>query len=678
MQDEMKTQIKKIVVKPEDELTDLLSIMKNVQEGRIILTFTEPNDLLISPINLKVIQEEADNQEQAIIAQIINNPSGVRNAQEAGYAITTNSGEIEDNLWERAEENAQRRVKSREENLKRALNTSAPSARKEQPIPAEPTEQAVVNDYNFEQAEQVDSIQSQPATTEKSDFTKRVESAINKSREAIERGDVKTVRSGSVEIALDQDINELKVPEMQLEQTEILDQTTNQFNRAMKPDGKTADTNPEGGRIPIINTLSELPNKLKKSNFSAKAKVFFNKLTKGKSTGKLALIIGAPALVITILVLWILYKTSPLVHVELSISSTPVAVETEFTGDPSTTTFSIEDKAIRVKKETVEKSLSDNASATGVAQRGDKATGLVAIQCIKITGSETIPAGTTLTANTSSLNYVTVNDATVSCTGETTVTVQAAAVGDDYNLPSGELFTVGGYSQSEVRGINSTSDISGGKSESYTVISQKDVDALTKTLQETGEADAEATLGDAETDGWVMIQSTLSHDIDGDVETDSPVGTEVEIFNLSLTLKSSAIYYNKKDLEDNLDEMLITAAEEEDLFADSEGLELTLNDEIVSEIAVKSTKDNKVTVQITASGAVVPDIDKDKIEGDLRGKSWTDGLDYLDGLNFLVADPVLRFTPEWIPEGMWYFPTRQGRTILKINLVDSTDTVEES
>ena len=61
----------KIIVKTNDELSDIINKIKDSDSDRIILTFTEPSDLLISSINLSVIKETAQEDGKAIIAQII-------------------------------------------------------------------------------------------------------------------------------------------------------------------------------------------------------------------------------------------------------------------------------------------------------------------------------------------------------------------------------------------------------------------------------------------------------------------------------------------------------------------------------------------------------------------------------------------------------------------------------
>ena len=77
----------KIVVEQSHELTDLVRAIHKSKAERIILTFTEHSDILISPINLKVLNETAEREGKLLIAQIIQNPTGVRNSFLAGLKV---------------------------------------------------------------------------------------------------------------------------------------------------------------------------------------------------------------------------------------------------------------------------------------------------------------------------------------------------------------------------------------------------------------------------------------------------------------------------------------------------------------------------------------------------------------------------------------------------------------
>jgi len=124
MEEESK-KITKIVINTEDELTDIVTSILESPNERIVLTFAEDSDLLISPINLKVIQETADEQGKYLIVQIIKNPTGVRNANLAGItAIETTALPTED-IWEREiEKRAERLTKEKPVKVEKKESTS--------------------------------------------------------------------------------------------------------------------------------------------------------------------------------------------------------------------------------------------------------------------------------------------------------------------------------------------------------------------------------------------------------------------------------------------------------------------------------------------------------------------------------------------------------------------------
>jgi hypothetical protein len=100
MEEENK-KITKIVINTEDELTDIVTNILETPNERVLLTFAEESDLLISPINLKVVQETADEQEKLLIAQIIKNPTGVKNANAVGITTIETTALPTDDLWEK-------------------------------------------------------------------------------------------------------------------------------------------------------------------------------------------------------------------------------------------------------------------------------------------------------------------------------------------------------------------------------------------------------------------------------------------------------------------------------------------------------------------------------------------------------------------------------------------------
>jgi len=115
--------ITKIVISSEDELTDVVTGILESPNERIVLTFAEESDLLISPINLKVIQETSDDENKLLIAQIINNPTGIKNARSAGMAtIETTTLPLEDD-WKAEQEKKEERLSPKPANKDKKIDS---------------------------------------------------------------------------------------------------------------------------------------------------------------------------------------------------------------------------------------------------------------------------------------------------------------------------------------------------------------------------------------------------------------------------------------------------------------------------------------------------------------------------------------------------------------------------
>ena len=94
----------KVIIDESHELTDLVREIHKSKAERIVLTFTEQTDLLISPINLRVLQEAAQREGKLLITQIIQNPTGIRNAKLAGMKVIDSPSAPTEYDWEEAAE----------------------------------------------------------------------------------------------------------------------------------------------------------------------------------------------------------------------------------------------------------------------------------------------------------------------------------------------------------------------------------------------------------------------------------------------------------------------------------------------------------------------------------------------------------------------------------------------
>ena len=118
--EEINRKITKIVVGKDDELTDIVAGIVGSTNERVLLTFAEESDLLISAINLSVLLETADENDKLMIAQIIKNPTGVRNANTAGITTIETTTLPEEEVWiKEVERKAERLTPKTEEKVEK-------------------------------------------------------------------------------------------------------------------------------------------------------------------------------------------------------------------------------------------------------------------------------------------------------------------------------------------------------------------------------------------------------------------------------------------------------------------------------------------------------------------------------------------------------------------------------
>jgi hypothetical protein len=688
---------KKIVIKSDTELIDVINAIASHKGEFIILTFAESSDLLVSPVNLKVIQDTSDEQEKTLVIQIIQNPSGVRNAEEAGLVVATSAGTIGSRLWDESQEKMLHRRALKAKSLRAVDEHMATKAESVTDAVMEVSDEdntlnsveklrsdAELESENSQVEIEDNSGNEQPV--ELSQFQKQVRNAVDKSKSDIQNGNTSKIASaGGLTVALDSDIsNEVKS-----------NQGSTIINNSPKP---TSFTNVQNGNSLIGKDFSDIINSgelnerqtekltpkrvqitkdIKSPLIPAFAYEYFTKFKralKGKNYKKIALYLGVPSLLTLGLISFYLYRFTPIVHVEIFIESRSVEIEETFTGDPSISSFDLEEREIAVKEEVIKETLSDSANATGTAVRGEKAGGVVSIKCF-LDGPQSIPSGTILTTN--GLNFVLIADTPMLCPSIIDATVQAAEVGPEYNISSNKFFTVAGFETSQITAENLTS-FSGGSKEEYKVVSQGDYDTLLNSLKNSAFEDAKGELEDKAKDGWELIPSTVTNKVVGDPEVDHPVGSESDVINMSIKTESSALYYKKSDLEDVSEELLLQAARDQNLFDTTGDTELKLEDintSIVVESADKETK--VVTVKMNVSGTVKPTVDKEQIKEDLSGLNWDKGIEYLDDLEFVAEPTKVKFLPEWFPEGLRYFPSRQGRINVKVTEIEAEIEVEQ-
>lgn len=603
---EEKSNIKKIIINNTHELTDVVKEIHQSKAERIVLTFTDQTDLLISPINLKVIKEVAIKEGKLLIAQIIQNPTGVRNSNLAGIKVIETPSLPTEEEWKEVAQEIELQSKS------------SKSARK------------------VEKAIEEEAIQKT------SSFEERVNNAISKSRE--ERYVPKKKESDESFISIDGDLPSDKGESLAGKDFASIPMTENL---------------PTERRRDHIVRKEGVFSKLKSIKIDFKDKKFLRILF-------FAIII---ILVIPGVSFAIYNEMAPLVKVKIFVEAKSVEIEKTFVGDPNIDEIDFDNLKIPIKTGDATKSLSDTINPTGKAYRGEKAKGSITLtywkgaSCNETSPKVVISNGHTIT--TDKYSYKTNSATEMNCNSMVTIEVTAADVGEEYNIAASRPFSVAGYSVSEVYGLNSAA-FTGGSKQEYTVLSQQDLDSAIERLSTTAIEEVKSELREKES-SWEIIENSIKSEVDkGSIKTDKKVGEEASVVNLDVTIKGTATYYSTKNLNEGLTELLRQEAFEKNLFESENDIELVLGDKVEKKLTVDDTVKDPVQIKLEAQSSVRPKVSKEDVENKLKGMRWSEGLSFISTLDFSDQRTEIQFIPGNYPEFLKRFPDRRGGVLVTI------------
>lgn len=616
--------ITKIVVNSEDELTDIISGILSAQTSRIILTFAEPSDLLISTIDLSVIKETVEEEGKLLICQIIKNPTGTRNAKLAGIVTIDTPNNPTEEDWAEAK-------KQKDENTK---------------IEEKPTSNA----------SSAQSSQVQVTVHEPSEFEKRINEAIQKNKtERNLQENSKTKNDDGLIISVGEDLPN---------NSNISENSNDEFVDLSKVDFKNIAGEKKETKKPLFNFKNIFKSHKNTTNREIKPLSPFHYKIK-----KLLPILLISIAVVGGLVAFIYFNTVPFVRIRIFVKAQDVSIEKTFTGDANIHEIDFTNLKIPIKTESVDESRSTTITATGKAYKGDKASGSVTLtyaktDCSGVT-SLSLAAGQVIVSSDGK-SYSLDSATTIACNSFATVTVHAVEIGEEYNTPN-SYFTVQGYTSSDLFGLKS-GDFSGGSKTEYTVLSLADVNGATDELKKAATEDATNALNEKQGTDWTIITDSIKSEAKQDsIKTDVAVGAEASQANLSLTVSSSATYYLSAGFDQGVKDLLTSEAQSKNLFQSDSNLDLVLGDNIQKNMSVVQNSDAGVLIKLTASGTVEPKIDKEKIVSDLKAMNWTQGTKYLDSIKYSDKATIYEFNPVNFPKSLYYFPKRQGGILIEVD-----------
>ncbi len=379
--------------------------------------------------------------------------------------------------------------------------------------------------------------------------------------------------------------------------------------------------------------------------------------------------LGALALIALIVFIILALFVLPKAKVTIQTTSEPVSASFNLNAsvggklDPAADT-------IPAKLESSNQTSTQQVTATGQQNNGDKATGSISMTsqvCAPNLGNtpNNVPAGTGVTSGGN--NYITQGTASFSFNGgsgscinykSNSVNIVAVAGGSKYNI-SGGTFTVAG--RSDVSGNGSAS---GGTDNIVTVLSQSDVDGATQKLTNNTTADAFTKQFEDKlaAQGEYVFVSTLKAAAP-QVSANPAVGQAASTSTVSITITYSVLAVQKTDLSTIIQAKLASQIDKTKQKLNGN----YLND---ANISVQSQPNpNSAVLAVDENTTAVPIIDVATVKKVVEGQKAGDIKNAIGGWNG-VKNVDVSLSPFWVSKA----PKSPGKITVILQEVKSSSS----
>ncbi|MBU0975870.1 MAG: hypothetical protein ABIE03_06105 [Patescibacteria group bacterium] len=620
----------KIFIDLDEELIFIAEKLKKVENEQLVLVIPERAAILGSSVSLKLLFSEiAKIGKKAII--VTKDSVGKKLAQKADFVVVDIVNEITDKEWNLVEEKLQaykKNVEDRKNKLVVERNEKEPIAepklkeetsRKEtMPLPGK-LEPKKVNIDGFEMVSGGDIARF-------SDTTEADESeTISQSRNVSERVGQETESSEE---------------DVMAQGSRLVGKDLSSYKYSQTP-GAAKPKKQDSGQS--LNNLFE--------NIKTKLLVGGNK--KVFIIGSL-LIVGF---------LGLSYFVFPKAQVVIRVESQDIKIQKEVVADTSVNSLDLESLTIPATLLEVTSDRSDSKDTTVTKKTGETASGQISL--FNLTEDEIkITAGTVLESIETGLKYTLNTDVTIDATesgdfgityGTVDVGITAENFGEEFNIDDKKDFRVAGFDVEQVYGKNFT-NITGGTTEEVKYVSQKDYDALKKTLVAALREDLLNSMREEAGVGRELLEDTIKYKVIN--EGASPgVGSDADNFTLSVTIKATALSFSKEDI-DQVAEVLV----------EKENSQSVDVEEFQYEAKVKESSGDKIYIDLTITGVVTPSVNEDDLKGALSNKSEGNARNYLDSLEE-VKEYEITLEPSYLPDFLRHFPSSSTRIKITIEKV---------
>ncbi len=452
---------------------------------------------------------------------------------------------------------------------------------------------------------------------------------------------------------------------LQIDDTDII-------NGEELPVGEIADATSAQQKTATPSLADEVSNKVNLDDLPPKSAPKEPSKSKPKGMGKINIpnfnafrkkffLLGAAGLLLIVFLVWA-FIFAPAATITISAKTSAVTIDRNLHLNPALPESKINELQIKTTAQQIKKSTSVEFDATGTKDVGEKASGRVSLTNGSDSDAITVPAGTTFTAaggqKFASTTGVTVPGARVAggsiVAGTASVTVTAADIGPEYNIPA-QSYGVQGYNNLGASG----EQMAGGTKEKVTVVSDEDVAKAKEKL--TGQ-DANGVKNDLRgqfgSDAIVIEESFMS-DV-GSPSVSPKVGEQAKKAKLTIETTYTLLGLPRKDIKQVLDDVLqdaLNGKSNQSIFSDgSNNIQFQ---------AFQKLNDGAYTARLVTTGYIGTTIDTKQFAEQVKGKkqgeieqiaSGIPGVDKID----------TKFSPFWVTSA----PSNADKITIRFTVVN--------
>jgi len=357
---------------------------------------------------------------------------------------------------------------------------------------------------------------------------------------------------------------------------------------------------------------------------------------------RLWLILGGAGFVLLIVALIVCLKVLPKASVLVKTDSTAISANIDVTLNPNATSVREDAGVVPAKSQQTQKTYTQQASATGQKNNGQKASGTITlINCND--PDVTLPAGTGFSAK--GLTFVSTNSVTIpgsnfksggECKndGRASVNVTAQNAGAQYNLGSADYSIANGPSNVSASGDS----MSGGTDDIKKIVQQSDIDGAKAKLESQDSSAIKQQLQNQLTNmGLYPIAVTMSTSTPN-VSTNVKAGDEADSVTVTETISYTMLGATQADLKKLVKNAVADKIDES---------KQSITDYGLGKATFTTTNAASGNVAMAVTAVAGPDLKIAELKKQVAGKKTGDATKIIKS-NPGVTDVTVDYSPFWV------------------------------